>query len=476
MPHTCHTHSTARSWRPRTRVLALLVMVVSLLIAAAPLRAEGERYAAIVVDAASGQVLLEERADIRHYPASLTKMMTLYLLFDALERGRLSMSSRLPVSAKAAAQEPSKVGVTAGSSISVEQAINALAIKSANDVAVVVAESLGGSETAFGQQMTAMARRLGMWRTNFVNASGLPDERQLSTPRDMAKLSRALLYDFPQYYHFFSQPGFSFGSQRYNSHNRLLYSYGGADGIKTGYTRAAGYNISVSAVRNGRRLIAVVFGADSSRWRNSQAASLLDRSFPSVAGGHPRTLFAEVRAGRRLPALKPNLSAGAGSQLTHVVPPPPAAAPVPAAVPSPAPTAAPAATVPSVQVAAAKASATPTKAAPSTRAAAQPAQQTQTISYAAVAAPLSGQQATLRRWAIQVGAFSVSEAAHAAADEARRATQGLAGGRVQVVEVVSGDGRLYRGRIAGLAENDARAACDFRILHGAPCMVIAPGT
>ncbi|MEQ8651133.1 MAG: D-alanyl-D-alanine carboxypeptidase family protein [Kiloniellales bacterium] len=436
--------------------LGVAVLLLAAVLVTTGATAKSERKAAIVVDSVTGEVLYEKQADRRHYPASLTKMMTLYLLFDAVQRGQLSMNSPLPVSKHAAAQPPSKVGVKAGGSITVEQAIHSLAIKSGNDVAVVVAEALGGSEANFGRQMTAMARKLGMWRTTFFNASGLPDKRQLSTPRDMAKLSRALLYDFPRFYHYFSTPGFSYQGRQFNSHNRLLYSYGGADGIKTGYTRAAGYNISVSAVRGGRRLIAVVFGADSSGKRNTWAASLLDRAYPKARQGHPKQQLAALDSGGKLPALQPRLTdSGPAPKVQPLLPVPPqtnlAAATTPAPKQQPAP--------PKVQPAAAPAPKPVVQAAP-TAAAPKPSQ---TLSGGGL-------------WAIQVGAFSVSESAHDAASQAIQATQVLGNGNVEVVEFVKGENRFFRGRVSGLAETQARQACDFRIVHGAPCLVVAPGS
>ncbi len=451
--------------RGHLRGTGALLLLLSALLLSPVAQAKSERQAAIVVDATTGEVLYEEQADRRHYPASLTKMMTLYLLFDAIERGRVSLYTPLKVSKHAASQPPSKVGVRAGGTITVEEAIQSLAIKSGNDVAVVVAESLGGSEAGFARQMTAMARRLGMWRTNFYNASGLPDDRQLSTPRDMAKLSRALLYDFPRYYHYFSEPGFSYQGKSFNSHNRLLYSYGGADGIKTGYTRAAGYNISVSAVRGGRRLIAVVFGADSSAKRNTWAASLLDRAYPHADHGHPKQLFAALDAGGKLPALQPRITAsGPAPKAKPLIQPQPAPATALAAAPAepaPASKAAPA-------VAAVSAPA-PSVTAQATVATTAIAQQSATPS--SKAAPTSNAGNGL--WAIQVGAFSLSDAAH---DAAAQAIQTMGNGSVEVLEVVKGDNRLYRGRVSGLAETEARAACDFRITHGAPCLVVAPGS
>ncbi len=449
--------------------LGACVLLIAALFLTTAARAKENRKAAIVVDAVTGAILYEQQADRRHYPASLTKIMTLYLLFDAVERGQLSMQSRLQVSKHATAQPPSKVGVKAGGSISVEQAVRALAIKSGNDVAVVVAEALGGSETGFARKMTAMARRLGMWRTSFFNASGLPDDRQLSTPRDMAKLSRALLYDFPRHYHYFSAPGFSYEGRQFNSHNRLLYSYGGADGIKTGYTQAAGYNISVSAVRGGRRLIAVVFGADSSGKRNTWAASLLDRAYPQADSGHPKQQFVALQSGGKLPALQPRITdSGTAPRGQPLLPVPQTPAPTLAAAPAQQ-------KAPAKKPALAKASAVTAAPQPVlTAAVAQPAV-TKPAAVKPVAAKLPTQTGG-GLWSIQVGAFSFSQSARKAASEAIQATQTLGGGNVEVVEVLQGENRLYRGRVAGLAEIDARAACDFRIVHGAPCLVVAPGS
>ncbi len=472
--------------------LGAAILLLAAVFLATSASAKSERKAAIVVDAVSGEVLYEKQADRRHYPASLTKMMTLYLLFDAVERGQLSMNSRLPVSKHAAAQPPSKVGVKAGGSITVEQAVRSLAIKSGNDVAVVVAEALGGSEAGFGRKMTAMARKLGMWRTSFFNASGLPDKRQLSTPRDMAKLSRALLYDFPRFYHYFSAPGFSYEGRQFNSHNRLLYSYGGADGIKTGYTRAAGYNISVSAVRGGRRLIAVVFGADSSGKRNTWAASLLDRAYPLAQQGHPKQQFAAMDRGGKLPALQPRITnSGPAPKVKPLLPLPPqtnlAATPAPKAQPA-APKNLPvvASTPAKAPVVTAAAPAT-TQAAPANNQAAPANNQAAPAKNPAVtpvvqAVPVAAAPTARKSlsggglWAIQVGAFSISESAHNAASQAIQATQVLGNGNVEVVEVLQGENRLFRGRVSGLAETQARQACDFRIVHGAPCLVVAPGS
>lgn len=249
---------------------------MALMICAGPARAN---YASIIIDAATGRVLQETNADVTRYPASLTKMMTLYLLFEAIEKGVVTLDERLPISDHAASQPPSKLGLRPGQGISVENAILALVTKSANDVAAAVAEHLGGTESRFAWAMTAKAREIGMYQTSFANASGLPDPDQITTARDMAILGLALLKDYPQYYHYFSTDRFYYGGLVHANHNRLLGLYYGLDGIKTGYTASAGFNLAASAVRDGRRFIGVVLGARSPTDRGIIMTSLLDQAF-----------------------------------------------------------------------------------------------------------------------------------------------------------------------------------------------------
>ncbi len=251
-------------------------------------------YASIVVDADTGRVLHEAYADSKRYPASLTKMMTLYLLFEALESGDVTPETRMKVSRRAAGQAPTRLGLKPGSTISVEDAINALATKSANDVATVVAEHISDKEYLFAVKMTKKARALGMSRTTFRNASGLPNSRQVSTARDMAILSARLFKDFPQFYDYFSRPKFTYKGKTYRSHNNLLSKYEGADGIKTGYTRASGFNLAASAERDGQRLIGVVLGGRSVRTRDRHLTDLLDKGF-AVLFHQPETVIAAKR-------------------------------------------------------------------------------------------------------------------------------------------------------------------------------------
>lgn len=266
----------------KIRLLAL-AGACFLTLAAAPVASAQDRYSAIVIDARTNEILHQDMADEARYPASLTKMMTLYMLFEAIERGQLSLESQMTASRRAAGMPPSRLGLRAGNTITVDQAIRALCVQSANDVAVVIAERLGGTESRFASRMTDRARELGMTSTNFANASGLPDPHQRSTARDMAVLGQALWRDFPQYYHYFQTPSFSWRNRYGRSHNRLIGSVEGVDGIKTGYTRASGFNLTSSAERDGRRVIAVVMGGETAASRDAQVAYLIEGAFEEYA-------------------------------------------------------------------------------------------------------------------------------------------------------------------------------------------------
>jgi D-alanyl-D-alanine carboxypeptidase len=261
----------------RIRVASLLLALVA---ASLSPSVPNAAPSSLVIDAASGRTLHAQNSDQRRYPASLTKMMTLYLLFEAIDNGKIGLNSRLRVSRRAAAQPPTKLGLRPGRTIKVRDAILALATQSANDVAVVVAEALAGSEGTFAVRMTGKARSLGMQRTTFRNASGLHNPQQQTTARDMALLGRALLSDHPaQYQRTFAMRAFSFGRSRYRNHNRLLGVYKGMDGIKTGYTSKAGFNLVASAKRGGRRIIGVVMGSPTGSRRNARMVELLDQGF-----------------------------------------------------------------------------------------------------------------------------------------------------------------------------------------------------
>jgi D-alanyl-D-alanine carboxypeptidase len=269
------------------RIAAGAFVALFALGAAAPAMAQ-DRYAAIVMDARTNEVLLEDQADEARFPASLTKMMTLYMLFEAIERGDISMDTRMTASRNAARQPPSRLGLACSrrrgcDSITVEQAIRALVVQSANDVATLVGERLGGTEARFAANMTARAREIGLTNTRFANASGLPDTRHRTTARDMATLSLALWRDFPQYYHYFQTPNFSWRRTSGRNHNRLLGQVEGVDGIKTGYTRASGFNLATMTERNGRRVIVVVLGGETSAARDAQVAYLIEGAYQEYA-------------------------------------------------------------------------------------------------------------------------------------------------------------------------------------------------
>lgn len=237
------------------------------------------RYAAIVMDAATGEVLYQKRADSPRYPASVTKLMTFYLAFEALSTGKLHETDMIVVSPLAASQSPTKLGLRAGDSIDVEDALHAMAVHSANDMAVAIAERIGGSESRFAAMMTMKAQELGMTHSRFVNPNGLPDSRHVSSARDISILCQALLRDFPQYYHYFGDEEFTYRGVTYRNTNHLLGQMPGVDGFKTGFTNAAGYNLAASAVRDGHRLIAVVLGGSSGSARNENVEDLLLTGF-----------------------------------------------------------------------------------------------------------------------------------------------------------------------------------------------------
>jgi D-alanyl-D-alanine carboxypeptidase len=275
--------------------VAAAVLLLGLIIVLLAHRLASAAVSSLAVDMTNGRTLRALDADQPRYPASLAKMMTLYLLFDAIDSGKLSLNGRLRVSRRAAAQPPTKLGLLPGRTIVVRDAILALATQSANDVAVVVAEALAGSERAFAVRMTAKARSLGMRRTTFRNASGLHHPQQKTTARDMALLGRALLRDFPRRYAIFATRSFHYGSARYGNHNRLLGVYRGMDGIKTGYTNSAGFNLVASAKRKDRRILGVVMGAPSSRARNALMVQLLDKGFRTTPNAYAGTSAASGR-------------------------------------------------------------------------------------------------------------------------------------------------------------------------------------
>ncbi len=449
--------------RPGSLVLGLIlsvcVMAAAQFVGAAPAEA---RYASIVIDADSGEVLRSRNADVRRYPASLTKMMTLYMLFDAVDQGRLGLNSKLKVSKRAARQPASKLGLRAGSTIRVKDAIQALVVKSANDIAVVAAEALGGTEREFAKKMTAKAHALGMSRTTFRNASGLPNRAQRSTARDMARLARALMRDFPHHYHYFDDQRFRYRGRVHRTPNRLLASYKGMDGIKTGYIRASGFNLVASAERKGRRVIAVVFGGKTARSRNAHMAYLLDLGFERLA--------------KRRPSRSRILVAG--------IPRPPSSSGLAAPAPrfKPATTLLAAADAAPIEVTEA---ALPEPVEPAIGAAAPPPEPLPPLPperpgiapKAQAAAPLEPKRVVVsaaaeRPWGIQVGAYESVTAAEIAMRRASARAPILKRARRSLEPSNAGAGTVYRARFLGLYKKDANRAC--KALHAAPmpCIVI----
>ena len=288
------------------KIMISLVMIASLQLsivgdadARKKRKSHNPRYAAYVIDAKTGKVLFSRNGHARRYPASLTKMMTLYLVFEDLKSGRIGLKSRLVMTKAGWRREPSKLGLRPGQSISMEQAIYSLVTKSANDVATAVGDKLAGTEAKFAKRMTLKARQLGMKSTTFKNANGLTARGQTTTAADMAKLGLALREHFPRRYKYFQTRVFKFGKRRYPNHNRLLGKVRGVDGIKTGYTRASGYNLVSSVSSGGRRIVAVVMGGRSGKSRNAHMTKLIRQFLPKASRRSARQLVASHRSSRR---------------------------------------------------------------------------------------------------------------------------------------------------------------------------------
>ncbi|MEQ1771826.1 MAG: D-alanyl-D-alanine carboxypeptidase family protein, partial [Devosia sp.] len=266
------------------RFLAALLIASAFLLPAAAQAAVPRAYAGIVVDAKSGKVLYEDSADEYRFPASVTKVMTLYILFQEISAGNIKLSDKMTVSKFAASAVPTKLGLKAGSKITVENAIKALVTLSANDMARVIAEHIAGTESAFAKRMTATAKSLGMSRTTYANASGLPDGRQITTVRDQATLGIAIYEHFPKYYAYFQTKSFSYGKRTYGNHNNLL-GKGGVDGIKTGYTQASGYNLLTAARTGDKHIVVVGFGFAKAGTRDAKVRDLVTKYLPKAKAG-----------------------------------------------------------------------------------------------------------------------------------------------------------------------------------------------
>ncbi len=450
------------SWaRPLNRfnvflTLAALAGVVAL---AQPAHAREVRYASLIIDAKTGEVLHSVNPNQRNYPASLTKLMTLYLVFDELKHKRLKLNDRITFTDNAEAQAPSKLGLRSGQSLTVEQAIQAIVTRSANDVTVAVAEHIGGSEEDFARLMTAKARALGMSRSTFVNASGLPDPEQLSTAHDMATLAQALIRQFPEYYGYFQTKKFRFNGQTIFTHNRLLQTYRGAEGLKTGYIRASGFNLVAVAKRNERRLIGVVFGGQTASQRDRQMAQLLDKGFNTKFGQRRLEQMGDDDAtdanddAESLPKTPYDLAdaepqAAQPPQARHTVS-------MPVARPNE-----------DVRLAAASASQGMLPAYAPTKPAGKQAKPNNRIEE-------SNRQPA---WGIQVGAFSRYATAHSAASDAlRKLAKNLPAGRAVVTSHRARGQTVYRARLIGITEQQARSACQrLDASTRAACHVVSP--
>ena len=307
-------------WRQALRMAAVLLAAAMTL--GAPARADEVRAASMVVDANTGAVLHNSGGDRSVYPASLTKMMTLYITFELIEMGRLNYGSKIKMTEAGAAVAPSKLGLDPGEELTVLEAIKALVTKSANDVAVALAQHIGGTEANFARLMTQKARQLGMANTTFRNASGLPDSGQTTTARDMITLGLRLQDDFPTHYRLFSTRSFSFRGKNYRNHNTLLHRYAGTDGIKTGYTRASGFNLVSSVRRDGKHVVAAVFGGKTAASRNAKMQQIINKALPKASRSVTRKPALVARAPQPEPARPPRQVAEA----PRLPPPPPAPA------------------------------------------------------------------------------------------------------------------------------------------------------
>lgn len=415
--------------------------------------AQNPRYAMLIMDAQSGQVLEEKNADKPLPPASLTKLMTLFLTFEAIEKGKLSMDSNLVITPNAMRQPPSKLGLRRDEKVTLKQAIHVLVTRSANDVAMALAETVGGSQQNFTQMMTARARSLGMRNSVFYNPSGLPNPGQKSSARDMAILARSLMQYFPQYYHIFHTIRFNYKGQTIETHNNLMRRYKGMDGLKTGYTVASGFNLVASAVRDNRRIIVVVFGGTSAVSRDNHVAELMTKGLDRMTGKTP-----DIKMANNAPVAAPAAIAVVKTKpapVRTVVAPPVVTAPAPQKSRVHKTT-----TAEAVRVA--------TKTTTADRAGWQPdGGQVRPLGGGHTAAlPATRPQATAsgdQGWGIQVGAYNSVALSQQSIQTAMAKLRPILSGQGQptIVPASNGQGRgtIYRARIIGLSAQHAARAC-----------------
>jgi D-alanyl-D-alanine carboxypeptidase len=384
---------------------------------------------AIVMDARTGEILYSERSDSPRYPASVTKVMTFYLVFDALSSGKLHLDDQVVISPLAASQPPTKLGLRPGETISVQNALYGMAVHSANDMAMALAERVGGTESRFAQMMNLKAQQLGMANTHFVNPNGLPDSRHISSAHDIAVLTRALLRDFPQYYYIFGTQEFTYRGRTYVNTNHLLGKMAGVDGVKTGFTNAAGFNLDASAMRNGHRLIAVVMGSSSGSVRNADVENLLltgfdimDRRDRGERVQLTQNMFGSTHASGAVTALTAGAEGEGDADPIGVV-------------------------------------------LTRTTQTSGPLTVSQTMSAARPAPHVRG------NWWVQVGEFRDKQDARAQVEfVAKRFTQQFD----DAEGTVDGAGRSYRARFTGFTEPSARQACVTLKAQGVTCAVGGP--
>ena len=415
----------------KVRFFFLLIVSTTLAVVLAP-QPSFAKYASIVVNETTGRVMYSRNADQRLFPASLTKVMTLYLVFEQLEQGKMTLDTRMKVSGVAAGRSPSKLYLKPGSTIKVRDAVMALITKSANDAATVIAEHIAGTEREFAKRMTRKAKALGMKRTNFRNASGLPHSQQHSTARDMARLAIAIRKDFPQHFKLFKTQHYSWKGKRFKNHNTLLRNFNGTDGIKTGYTRASGFNLIATVERDGVRLVGVVFGGRTGNSRDQHMRHLLTKQFKRV---------------HILP--KPLLQAKAPPAADRIVEAPP---PRPKAI--------------------ALAHATP----PEQLALAPPRPRPARTDLPELTDPQPAPAGEIVDWGIQIGSFPGRASAHIAARDARAAADTIIGLHpARLRRVYLGSVALWQVQFRGLDEDQAREACTKLHQTGMSCIAV-PGS
>jgi D-alanyl-D-alanine carboxypeptidase len=441
-----------------------------------PRPTDPKKDAELIIDGRTGATLYARNEDAKRYPASLTKMMTLYLLFEALKEGKVTMDTPFKVSYHASIQKPTKLYLKKGETIPVETAIKAIVVLSANDVAVTIAENLGGTEKNFAKQMTEKAHQLGMMHTHYNNASGLPDRGQITTASDLAVLARHVAYDFPQYFHYFSTVSFTWHGTTHITHNNLIGKYEGADGIKTGFTNASGFNLVSSVVRNGEHVIGVVMGGYTARSRDKEMERLLDQTF-ARAKENPTLLARAEVPWQQIAANSGGTPVAAGLNVTgasatdsgskrwtllaamnKVVNPHMKAPKYPDQddAPTPVPTAKP------IEVA---------NNYPQTLVGAQPANDNTGEGDVADDSRSTAAAIGARSWAIQIGAYATDAIAHSQlVSYARKAGDMLKTAKQMVIPVQSANGHtIFRARFGPMAERDARDLCARLTDRGQTC-------